>query len=251
MKKFAMITLVVIMIAALLVPATFATVAGGFESPHKPAEGSHPADYTLPPTGSNAADYVIDHTGEAEILAALAAKKVYGISINPNPVVQGQAAVATSEAAYSNYVGTLLDGQPVAVEVSEGSTIVTLSAETTAALSVGTHTIVIESKDGAASASFEVVAGAAAEGAAAEGAGVEATAGTTGSAQAGEAAGAEQAAVAAAGEAAAAAAAAAASAASTPKTGDSSNTVMWAAISLVTLGAIGVVALPLVKKVKA
>ena len=251
MKKFAVITLVVLMLTALLVPAAFASDAEVVASPSKApkiSEVRYPTNFELPPTGSSAADFIIDHTNEGSWLIP----KTYAMIFVTEQWAPGAEAKYVSEAPFAKFKAAYIDGTDVTAfaTVTEGSTEVVIAEECMATLAIGAHTIVVESADGKATATFAVVeAAAGAEAGAA--AGAETQTGEAGAAQSGEAAGAEQAAAAAADAAAAAAAAGAAAAASTPKTGDTSNTVLWAAISLVTLGAIGVVALPLVKKVKA
>ena len=243
MKKFASLALVILLIAAFMVPAASAWTY-------------IPSLTRVAPPTSISFDAPAELGGSGSFYEAPAAPAPVSYSMIKVTAVwtKGVPANFVSDAPFDKFDAVLIDNAVVPAEMYEavsGSTDVTISDAYMETLEIGTHTIVIKSKDGQASATFAVAEAATAA------TGSETATGSTGSEQSGASAGAEQAAAAdasasAAADAAAAAAAAAAAtaSASTPKTGDESHTILWAAISLVTLGAIGVVALPLVKKTK-
>lgn len=278
MKKFTSIALAVLLVAVMMVPMAFAVeekevaVSAPAALPwwmmpvkdmsskrelvttwYVPEESSVAPDFVyVKPEGKTVVNTGSGYVPEGDI-------QNYGLE-GPTTWILGDtnAAVWKADVDFSKCKQIAKIGEtPVPedkVAFSKGSTIIEVASDYMNSLEAGKqYTITIEFTDGTATGIFEVVE--AAEGAAA-GTAAGAT-GTTGGAAAGGAAaggdvsGAAAGGAAAGGSAAGGAGAGAAATGSTPKTGDNSYTILWAAISLVTLGAIGVVALPLVKKVKA
>jgi hypothetical protein len=224
-KKFASIALVILLIATIMVPVALAD-GPSISSPHRVTPPT-PITTELPPTyGDSGFLY------EAPAAPAEAPAPVYTMIKVTAIWAEGVAANYVSDAPFAKFVSVAIDDADVPADqitAVEGSTDVTISEDFMKTLAVGTHTIVIKSTDGQASATFAVAEAADASAAA----GSETQTGEAGASQSGASAGAEQSAAAAT-DASGAAAAAATSSASTPKTGDDSHTILWAAISLVT-----------------
>jgi hypothetical protein len=259
MKKFASLVLAVLLIATMMVPAAFAT------SSPKRVVVEVPTMFDLPAPSSDAPDFVYVKSEATTVVKTDEGYKPedqvvsYKLIVITNWILGSKDLTAkyVSDAPFDKYVSVSIDDVAVPADkltVVSGSTDVTIDASYMDTLTVGTHSIVIKSTDGQAAGTFTISAQATAGGDATGTAGGTAT-GTTGGdttgatgTTGGDATGAT---ATTGGDVTGSAGGAAATSGSTPKTGDDSNTILWAAISLVTLGAIGVVALPLVKKVKA
>ena len=214
MKKITAIVMVVIMMAAIVVPSVMAA-----ESPERNVPVVATKD-DLPEATAESPDFVFvtdegiiyvkdvdQETGEYFYRPETEDGTAY-YDVTPKNQVwykgSGETLTFTSTASFDKFVGVLVDGVEIAAEnydAVEGSTKVTLKNAYLETLEVGNHTITIVSNDGTGTIGFEVKASQSPEPVNPD----------------------------------------------TPKTGDESKTGLWVAIALITLGAIGVVALTLVK----
>lgn len=274
MKKFTSIALAVLLVAVMMVPMAFAVeekevavsapaALPWWMMPVKEMSPKRdlPTSWYTPTGSSTASDFVyVKPEGKTVVNTGDGIKDEGEIQNYPlegiTTWVLGDMATKAlwkTPASFSKFksIVKINDNQVPSdmFNASEGSTIIEIANDYMNSLEKGNYTITIEFTDGTATGVFEIVEAAAG---AAAGTAAGAT-GTAGGAAAGGAAAGDAAAggAAAGGSAAGGAGAGAAATGSTPKTGDNSYTILWAAISLVTLGAIGVVALPLVRKVKA
>ena len=97
--------LCLLLIAALLVPAAFASDAEAVASPSKAPKISdtrYPTIFDLPPTSSSSADYVIDHSKEGSWLVP----KTYAMIFVTEQWAPGVEAKYVSEAPFAGYKAT-------------------------------------------------------------------------------------------------------------------------------------------------
>ena len=228
MKKITAILMVVFVMTALVLPVLadgspergILVVASQDELPEASAESP---DFVFVMDESVVyVKYVDPVTGEVKYVPETALDD-FGYVVTPEQTwfmgTEDEGLTFSSTADFAKFVDVYVDGVLVADDcyaASEGSTVIALTPAYLESLGVGDYTITVLSNDGSGSCPFHIKA--------AQAPSQDTETGTQQGADTQDNQGGKS-----------------------SQTGDTSNTGMWAAIALITLGAIGVVALTLVK----